>query len=702
MLRRRFKFVLISALIISLVVPSYVLSVSSSSGNIKINTQGTSIVGQQIIAGSSVNLYLGEVIWDTENFNLFITQDSSQQIGAGLVYTPMLSVYDVDGETSIFVTGEYGNWTVGNKWVNGSIPSTTIPGNYYIKAADQIGAVAVTDTYISVTGIAYNSVLNISPSSGPGGIPITFTGSYWPINGDVQIEYQDPYFGTWNLLTSVTANSNGDINVTAIAPDLKRSVSSYSSPETYTSITFRARTLNGQFSTAANYNEYQRGLTQIGNSIPYGLYGNGTNLVSEVRVEKGDTLVIGGKWFYSSSPITIRWDSTNVVDTVSDNQWLTANVLQTTVASGSTGSFNTTITIPDAIAGEHYIRVEDSQTWLTFKIFLTTGTLQITPSTGPGGATVQFSGSGYPESSTVDLLYYDPQFGQYRYWTSTQSSDSGEISFTTEIPDLMQTSYYGDYNFSTPLTFRTEVNGTPYAYDDYIQNGRGLQQVGSRVANSLFGNGTDLSVDIRPKPGDSLYISGKWFHPGIVYIKLDSINVIGTIYGNEWDSSQLIGSTSASQTGSFETSVTIPTAIGGYHSIAVEDQQAKIIVRIYIDGPTALPTPTPSPTATPIPTTNPTPTPVLPAPTIDLSCKSTSTNGLKVEITGQLSLNGNPVVEAPMLLSYSVTDGASWESLTLVRTISDGSFEAVWTPDVTGNYLIKATVEATSSVALPT
>jgi hypothetical protein len=704
MFKRKLQFLIITILIVILVIPSYISFVSSSAGNIKINTQGTSIPGQQVTAGGNVNLYFGSVTWDSQNFNLFLTQDNSSTIGSGLVYTPMLSVYDVNSATPVNVTGEYGNWIIGNNWINGSIPSTSIPGNYYIKAADQIGSVAVTETYITIAPISYNSVLNISPSSGPGGIPITLTGSQWPANGEVQIEYQDPYFGTWNLFTSVTANSNGNINITAIAPDLMRSIGSYSSPETYTSISFRARTTNGQFSTAANYNEYQRGLTQVGTEVPYGLYGNGTDLVSTVRVEKGDTLVIAGKWFYSNSPITIRWDSTDVVETISSNQWLSANVLRTTVASSTTGSFNTTVTIPDAVAGQHYIAVEDSQTRLTIKIFLTTGSLQIVPYAGPGGAIVQFSGSGYPASSTVDLSYYDLQFGQYRYWTSTISSATGDLFFTTEIPDLMQTSYAGDYNFSTPITFRTEVNATPYAYTDYIQNARGLQQVGTRVAFSLFGNGTNLSADVRPKPGDNLNISGKWFHPGIVYIKLDSVNVIGTIYGNEWASSQVLGSTTATQTGSFQTSVKIPIAIGGVHAIAIEDQDAKLIVNIYIDGPATLPTPTPVPSSTPSPTINPTtnptptPTPQLPSPIIELSCKSTSSNELNVQITGQLSLNGNLMAEVPVLLSYSVTGGTTWVDLTLVNTNSDGQFKAVWQPTVTGNYLIKATVAATSTM----
>jgi len=78
-------------------------------------------------------------------------------------------------------------------------------------------------------------------------------------------------------------------------------------------------------------------------------------------------------------------------------------------------------------------------------------------------------------------------------------------------------------------------------------------------------------------------------------------------------------------------------------------------------------------------------------PIIDVSCKGTATStGLKVEIKGKLSYNGAAISGESVLISYSVTGGSSWESLTSVNTGSDGGFIAVWTPSVTGNYLIKA------------
>ena len=41
------------------------------------------------------------------------------------------------------------------------------------------------------------------------------------------------------------------------------------------------------------------------------------------------------------------------------------------------------------------------------KIYVMLGYLSIFPVSGPGGATVEFTGSEYPASSTVDLYYYD-------------------------------------------------------------------------------------------------------------------------------------------------------------------------------------------------------------------------------------------------------------------------------------------------------
>ncbi len=697
-LKRNLKIFLVVSLTLALVLPAYLSIVSSSTGNITINSQSASTVGQQVQAGGNVNLYFGGVMWSGQQFYLFLSQDGSSQVSSGLVYTPTFSVYDVADAAVHTYTSDSGAWVTGNNWINGSIPSTTGLGNYYIKAIDQIGSsVAVTDTYITVNPIVYNATLAISPSSGPGGVPITFSGQGFPASQNITISYCDPTFGTWNYMTSVTSDAQGQITVNSEVPDLQKSLNGNDYPETYSTLSYRAE-IAGRAYGYANYNEYSRGLKTVGNQTAYGLYGNGTNLVSTVRAVVGDTITLSGKWFHPGV-VYIRWDSSNVVGTVTSSEWLNANIIGST-ATNSNGSFTTSVIIPSANAGEHYIAVEDSQTRVIVKIFISSASLQLSPSSGPGGANVQFTGSGYPASSQVTVSCLDPAFGTWNFWTTTSSDSTGKISFNGQIPDLKKSSPAGDFNNgSTPISFRTEVNGVAYSYVDYTQYWRGLKQVGSQLAFTLFGNGTNLASTVNVKPGDSLLISGKWFCPGVVYVRFDGVAIVGTVTSDEWRNAQVIGTTSASSTGSFSTSATIPTASGGEHYLSIEDSQTRIITKVNIVAPVIpTPTPTPAPNAnpTPIPTPTPVPTPdpSLPTPSINLSCQSTTTvTGFKVEINGSLLLNGNALENSPVLISYSVTGGNTWESLTLVKTLSDGRFAAVWQPDVTGNYLIKATSE---------
>jgi hypothetical protein len=80
-----------------------------------------------------------------------------------------------------------------------------------------------------------------------------------------------------------------------------------------------------------------------------------------------------------------------------------------------------------------------------------------------------------------------------------------------------------------------------------------------------------------------------------------------------------------------------------------------------------------------------------PTPSLTVSCKSSTTlSNFRVEISGSLTYNGTGLLGRPVLLSYSVDEGNSWNQLTLVNTDSNGDFLAVWLPSVTGNYLLKA------------
>jgi outer membrane protein assembly factor BamB len=68
----------------------------------------------------------------------------------------------------------------------------------------------------------------------------------------------------------------------------------------------------------------------------------------------------------------------------------------------------------------------------------------------------------------------------------------------------------------------------------------------------------------------------------------------------------------------------------------------------------------------------------------------TSLIGFKVEITGNAACNGLGLVDIPILLSYSVTKGETWNEITQVSTSAEGDYSAIWMPSATGNYLVNA------------
>jgi len=712
MIKRKLSVFLIIFLLIVVALPTFIASVSSSSGSIIINSKTASTPDQQILAGDNVNLYLGGVTWTGERAVLVLATDSKSSASSGYIYTPGISVYDIyDMDVIHTYNSDSGSWVVGDCWINGTIPTTVVPGNYYIKAMDDVSSrTAVTDTYLTVNAIAYNASLNISPSEGPGGIPISFTGSGYPAGERVSLQYYDQSFDQWRLMVETTANAAGQISVDSVAPDLKKSVGTADYPETYNQIQYRAQVVgvSGGTISYATYNEYARGLKSVGNQTALGLFGNGTTLPT-VKTTVGDTLVLSGNWFHSNDQIYIRWDSDAIVGTVTSDEWARAKIIGSPIASKN-GSFNTTVTIPEtAYAGEHYISIEDSQTRITIKIYVSRAHLQISPPSGPGGANVQFTGSLYPPNTNINIYYLDPTFDNWNYWVNTASNSAGEISFTTEIPDLNQASYSFESNMSTAISFRSEIAGIAYAYADYIQYWRGLNQVGPAVASyGLFGDGANLSGQVNVRPGDSLYVSGRWFHSSdVIYIRFDDNQFTGTSYfyttltGSDWSNAQIIGTTTTNAAGSFETNLTIPQVPGGAHYIAFEDSERIVTVCITVTSPnnaTPSPTPQPSTNPTPAPTQPPTIRPPMPTPTIDLSCVSSATGDtFKVNINGAVSLNGKPLSDMSVLISYSVTGGHTWESLTMAHTTSDGNFAVVWTPAVTGNYLIKAEVETTTT-----
>jgi hypothetical protein len=80
-----------------------------------------------------------------------------------------------------------------------------------------------------------------------------------------------------------------------------------------------------------------------------------------------------------------------------------------------------------------------------------------------------------------------------------------------------------------------------------------------------------------------------------------------------------------------------------------------------------------------------------PTPTLMVSCSgSIASSNFRVELSGSLTYNWTGLQGLPVLFSYSIDGGKSWNQLTLVSTDSNGDLLVVWLLYVTGIFLLKA------------
>jgi protocatechuate 3,4-dioxygenase beta subunit len=123
---------------------------------------------------------------------------------------------------------------------------------------------------------------------------------------------------------------------------------------------------------------------------------------------------------------------------------------------------------------------------------------------------------------------------------------------------------------------------------------------------------------------------------------------------------------------------------------------ADIAKNITVDTPAPTPMPTPPPTATSTPTQKPTPNPT-PKPTLPSTCLSISTEassyqvGTTLNVKGALTdLNGNPLNDKTVFLSYTADNGVSYSTIGSGKTDTMGEYRIQWLIQASGTFNLKA------------
>lgn len=278
--------------------PVYLTVTLSTSGQILINTDaGHSVPNQKVAAGADVNLFFTQVEWVSGQFRLYVSSDNLSEVSTGdAAYTPMFEFNDLTASDVTTYTSASGAWQVGYNWVNGTAPTDIAGGDYFFKASsDSSASVLVSDTSVMVS-----ATLRITPASGSAGATITVEGYGFSANSTVNMTYLDPVMSTWvSIVNNTLTDAAGHFTYGTVALDLMRNQPAGDNSALFDAIIFRAQdNSSGEYYNATEpFNEYRRGLTQVGSAVAAGLYGNNTDLTSTAKVVTGTSLTVIGKWF---------------------------------------------------------------------------------------------------------------------------------------------------------------------------------------------------------------------------------------------------------------------------------------------------------------------------------------------------------------------------------------------------------------------
>jgi hypothetical protein len=455
----------------------------ASSGNILIETDTPPSSDITISIGENVSLYFKGVTWSGGQVDLYLSGDgyASLTIPGDVRYGPTFSVADITDTATPYTQIKEGDlrYTVGNYWINGTVPEALeIPGGkYWVKAFDgATAAVAVTDNYFTI-----RASMVVKPSFGPGQAAIKIYGYSLPANDYANLSY---IVGTVEktIQNLVPADDLGKFTYSMLAPDLmmpKTTAAGLQSDTIPDVIKFHMVVNSTGQDVYDTFDEYRRGLKQIkgvdrGTAVtaPDGwLYGNGTTFAVDVTV-KGD-MVIVGFWFHPGT-LTILLDMTTTMGTV--------------VANSTHGYFNTTVEIPVTKKGLHNVTIDDGKTIFWFKINVVP-TLILIPDVGPTGITVTAYGYGFPESDATPI-------NVTLWWDFTDACDPVSKNLTVVQTD---TNGYFVTTFTVPTSVggKHVVNGTAdddpinptWAYDTFT-----VKATLSIIPSDFTNDGTEVTV----------------------------------------------------------------------------------------------------------------------------------------------------------------------------------------------------------------
>jgi hypothetical protein len=227
------------------------------------------------------------------------------------------------------------------------------------------------------------------------------------------------------------------------------------------------------------------------------------------------------------------------------------------ITSGSTSKYSASI-------GYDYVTGLGSPLTSNFKLGL-----EVSPLAGGAGTNITLNVSGLL-GTAANISYLDPINST---WISVDTNvivTSGNLTYTTGAPDLLQSNPSGDNTESYDLIVYKVTDNSGESYNTTVPFSlyrRGLTSVGNSTAEGIYGNNTVFGPALSIQNGDTLTVSGEWFRPGNA-----------TLY---WDTIEA-GNLTVAQNGTFTAAVTLPTSSSGIHTLTIQDNFTRFFVNVTV------------------------------------------------------------------------------------------------------------------------
>jgi hypothetical protein len=330
----------------------------------------------------------------------------------------------------------------------------------------------------------------------------------------------------------------------------------------------------------------------------------------------GATIAVSGSAFQPGERVSLLWETVSGRVTVIGGYMFGGHefenktrALSQVVANGD-GSISTSIVIPYDYGGYHQVEAQGSQGSAATFTFFVMPYLSMSPSSGPAGSKIVFTGDGFGWTVGLDDAWQVDYDNKYLgYFTAIEGKGNVTFSiYATGEVGLHQISVYvnpyGPTYLNLQEAFQEFAQLPRFNFNFELTEGQPREasseviwNVAPNVSPGQVRTGAQLTVDPDSGPvGTMLTISGVGFKPG------EDLNLTWTSVAGAYISPSGFINTSipmppseADSSGHFETRFRAPYDVGGFHTIQAEGSAGSLasssfyIIRSAIISPTSGP-----------------------------------------------------------------------------------------------------------------